>query len=384
MSDESKPRPFRLKPRLSAKDQGAATPDATKQESPAADPEPETKPKFRLKPRATPVAETPDETIEEKPETSAVAPIPKPSTAAAKETSRPVEIKPAPDPKAIAPIPKTPSVGGQDFDPTKEGYDDMLIGSLDDTIPPTPLAAAVAPVADHADANLEEEEPTPSKKTSSALLVGLLALIIIGGGGYYGWQHFMGAEPPVDSTPAKSTAQPTIQAKAETMTEDLMAKAKKMAATGGVQDPALVAAVMGNQSASPQKPDAPLYRHPSAFGRVQTVAQPEVPDNSETEAPSSTGELKESQSRIAPGVTATNSAVMATAEASEQFRAFVGAVRINGVFQGSPARALINGHTYREGAVVDETLGIIFDHVEASEKQIVFKDESGAIVRRRY
>lgn len=396
MSDEPKSRQFRLKPRLSADDQEVATPDATNPASSAADPQPETKPKFRLKPRLAPATETSDEMTEEQSETPIVEPLPESAAAAFEETSQP-----APAPEAVEPTPEIPispiPVVGQDSSPAKAVPSGAPKRYLHDTIPPTPFASEVEPAAvaaaDDDAANLEEEEPAPSKKTSNPLLVGLLALIIIGGGGYYGWQHFMGAEPSVDSTPDKPTAQPTIQAKAESMTEDLMAKAKKMAATGGVQDPELVAAVMGNQSAPPQKPDGPLYRQPSAFGRIQSVASnnasPAAPADSEPEASSSAQpapaeELEESPSRISPGVTATTSAVMATAEASEQFRAFVGAVRINGVFQGSPARALINGHTYREGAVVDEALGIIFDHVEASEKQIIFKDESGAIVRRKY
>lgn len=105
------------------------------------------------------------------------------------------------------------------------------------------------------------------------------------------------------------------------------------------------------------------------------VAEPEpVPEQVTTQ----------SQSVIAPGVTATRTTVMSAIEASPAFRAFVGQIRINGVFQGSPARALLNGHTYREGALIDPSLGIYFDHVVSEKKLIVFRDSNGAIVQRKY
>jgi len=59
-------------------------------------------------------------------------------------------------------------------------------------------------------------------------------------------------------------------------------------------------------------------------------------------------------------------------------------VRISGVFQGAPPRALIDGRTVRAGEVVNAALGITFERIDAPRKLIVFRDRSGATVMRRY
>jgi hypothetical protein len=87
---------------------------------------------------------------------------------------------------------------------------------------------------------------------------------------------------------------------------------------------------------------------------------------------------------LAPGVTATTEAVKAVRNASADFRAFVASARITGVYQGTPARAFINGRMVRTGEVVDSSLEITFDSVDADTKNIIFKDASGATVSRRY
>ena len=87
---------------------------------------------------------------------------------------------------------------------------------------------------------------------------------------------------------------------------------------------------------------------------------------------------------LAPGVTATTELVKAVRAASTEFRAFVATARINGVYQGTPPRAFINGRMVRTGEVVDSSLEITFDSVDLDTKSIVFKDASGATVSRRY
>jgi hypothetical protein len=70
--------------------------------------------------------------------------------------------------------------------------------------------------------------------------------------------------------------------------------------------------------------------------------------------------------------------------ASSAFRAFVASATIGGVFQGHPARALINGAIVREGQVVEEPLGISFERIDVDRKAIFFKDTSGAEVSKNY
>lgn len=89
-------------------------------------------------------------------------------------------------------------------------------------------------------------------------------------------------------------------------------------------------------------------------------------------------------SSIAPGVSATNSEVMAASEASPAFRSFVANAKVNGVFQGATPRVMLNGRLTRAGDTVDTSLGITFDSIDPEKKTILFKDKSGAIVTRRY
>lgn len=86
---------------------------------------------------------------------------------------------------------------------------------------------------------------------------------------------------------------------------------------------------------------------------------------------------------VAPGLAATMP-VEAAPEASPEFRAFVTNARISGIFQGNPARAVINGKLSRAGEVVDSGLGITFEGLDAGRKSLVFKDRSGATVSRRF
>jgi hypothetical protein len=74
----------------------------------------------------------------------------------------------------------------------------------------------------------------------------------------------------------------------------------------------------------------------------------------------------------------------AAVAASPAFRAFVANASIGGVFQGTPSRALINGQIVREGQMVDDTLGVIFERIDAAKKAIFFKDSSGAEVSKNY
>jgi hypothetical protein len=86
---------------------------------------------------------------------------------------------------------------------------------------------------------------------------------------------------------------------------------------------------------------------------------------------------------VAPGMSAPVS-VEAAPEATPEFRAFVTGARISGIFQGNPARAVINGKLSRAGEVVDPGRGITFEGLDAGRKSLVFKDRSGATVSRRF
>ena len=71
-------------------------------------------------------------------------------------------------------------------------------------------------------------------------------------------------------------------------------------------------------------------------------------------------------------------------QASAAFRRFVTNASIPGVFQGTPARALINGCTVQVGELANRELGIVFVRIDARKKTITFRDDTGAEVTRGY
>ncbi len=69
---------------------------------------------------------------------------------------------------------------------------------------------------------------------------------------------------------------------------------------------------------------------------------------------------------------------------SEAFRLFVVNLRVNGVFQGENPRAMLNGRMYLVGAEVDVKLAITLHKIDPEAKQLIFRDDTGAILSRRY
>jgi hypothetical protein len=89
-------------------------------------------------------------------------------------------------------------------------------------------------------------------------------------------------------------------------------------------------------------------------------------------------------SSISSDVKVGNMPIDATPAASAAFRAWVANATIGGVYQGTPAKALIDGTIVREGQVIDSALGIAFERIDARRKVIFFKDYTGAEVSKNY
>lgn len=112
-----------------------------------------------------------------------------------------------------------------------------------------------------------------------------------------------------------------------------------------------------------------------AEARAETVEGILAPTTPRRPAP------EEDLSRFPPP---TGRPVSAEAGASRAFVAFVESVRISGVFEGNPARALINGRTVRAGGLVDAPLGVVFVGLDAANRQVIFRDAAGVFVRKPY
>lgn len=66
------------------------------------------------------------------------------------------------------------------------------------------------------------------------------------------------------------------------------------------------------------------------------------------------------------------------------FRTFVANLRVSGVFQGEPGRALLNGHTISVGEFADTNLGIRLIRLDSDRKILYFEDSAGSSMQRRY
>ena len=66
------------------------------------------------------------------------------------------------------------------------------------------------------------------------------------------------------------------------------------------------------------------------------------------------------------------------------FRTFVDRLKISGVRTGPPARLFVDRVAYRPGDIIDRALGLVFVGVDTATDEIIFKDATGAVVRRRF
>jgi hypothetical protein len=68
---------------------------------------------------------------------------------------------------------------------------------------------------------------------------------------------------------------------------------------------------------------------------------------------------------------------------SSQFRTYVDELKIGGFRIGPPARLFVKGILYTQGEVINQDLGVVFAGIDQRTGDLLFKDASGAVVRRR-
>lgn len=372
---------------------------------------------FRLKPRISPAS----------PPSSAVpppdAPPPPPVSGAADSEQAKFKLKPkmpeAPAGEAPATIPPSPAPAPAPT-PTEipspaETATVKTIGGVPIVPPPFPLVAAapdsparrLPPPVPHvrAPASLNETDfmppaPTlPANKRLRRLLPAAL-IVILAIAVFFTYRRLTAPSAPLPVPAQAAPARPApAKPGAPSAPSAGVTAVPRPAETDGPTPSATlnaIAAAPGNAIAKAQ--GAVNARRGNEQDRVDALAAGNEPNDARalnTPPPSqltrgagaaSSEPIKTtSTSEVAPGVTATTTVTSELqGTGSPAFRAWVAAVRINGVFQGPPARALINGRTVRAGQTVDEVLGIVFDRVEADNRSIVFRDASGATIARKY
>lgn len=388
VAEESAAPKLRIKPKLMA-EEPAATPAAAVESPapPASTPESSTpepaaapserlrlKPKLNQEPAATPAAEAPTPAAPPaaaEPETPAEAPAdeaPK-FKLKPKGTGAP---SPASDP-APADAPAPPLVPGGSAPPLRPGAPKGI-----KILPP--VVHIRAPEGMDEETVVPKPPPPPHATYKKKLLLAalLLGVLILGGGGFYAWVAYN--EPaPLPPPQLKPVAAKPVVKVGPTPSETL----NQIAAMPGAMINKAQDAIAIRRGAEQDRVESILEgKDPTSRKLLESpVSEPA----GEKPAPAETGPtVTRAQSQLAPGITATTTDVIAGAEASAAFRSFVGGLKISGVFQGNPPRALINGRTYRTGELVDIPLGVAFDSADADKKIVTFKDRTGATVSRRY
>jgi hypothetical protein len=191
---------------------------------------------------------------------------------------------------------------------------------------------------------------SPIMKAGVAVVVVAFAI-----GGVFSYRIFFPA--PSKVVPIKSPSIPKPVAKKEATAPD----------------------AVGKVGAEPGKA-ADKAQNPAAVPAKVAVAGIEAP--TPTPTPATVSIMVQSQ--LSTDVKVNNTHLDAAPAASADFRAFVANASIGGVFQGTPARALVNGVIVREGQVVSGALGIAFERIDADKKVIYFKDSTGAEVSKSY
>jgi hypothetical protein len=258
------------------------------------------------------------------------------------------------------------------------------------TVPPMSARRTIPPFpVPHLKVNLEvaaavTPDSEPVKRGPGRLIFGAIAVVVLGAGGFFGWKYFLAKPAPASATPEVAAATPAAPAAAAPVPAKPATPAP--AAPGGptpVDTLNKIAALPGNAINKAQ--DAIAARRANGQSRVDAAALGEdAPAKSAAVKPAAPPPgTSTAMTPVAPNLSATTQ-LDAAPEASPAFLAWVVNTKVNGVFQGTPGRAMINGRLTRTGENVDAALGIIFDSIDADRKQLLFKDRSGATVSRKY
>lgn len=240
-----------------------------------------------------------------------------------------------------------------------------------------------------------DEEPSGKGKR---VLVWLLLLAAVGAGGYFGWPYL---QPQIARfTAPKTASNPPVPAPTvSTPVASIPVVTKPVATTPATPGAGLTPSATLNQlahapvQAIDRAQDAIATRRASGQARIDaaTVGD-DIPERPKPSPPVAQPKPVPPVPRAPAPVTmapvsrglAASVQVEAGGEASPAFRTFVAGAKVSGVFQGAPARAMINGKLLKAGETVEPELGVIFAGVDSERRQLQFKDRSGATVSRKY
>ena len=174
--------------------------------------------------------------------------------------------------------------------------------------------------------------------------LGACALVVIAVGAFVAYRKYLAAPPPPPPRPVVTSKPVPGPKKSEALPAAPAPSAQQPRPTATTAKPAPPPATRGSKSSAVSTPPPPVV----AAATVQPAGPP------------------------------------APAGPSPSFRAFVDQLKIGGFRVGPPARLFLGGVTYTEGDVIDQDLGVIFAGVDSKTGEVVFKDGSGAKLRRQF
>ena len=214
--------------------------------------------------------------------------------------------------------------------------------------PPLPARAAKAAV-------------NRSHAKRDALVFGFVFLLVVGAGAgaYF---YFSRSSPPPEPAPAPGKAVADARQKEQARVDSVVdGKEPGERAVGNVSPGELQTKLQEKNSAVPAPSSTPVPPPPS--GAVVPAVRVEIPEPTPAPVPSGPPPVP---------------------KASARFVRYAESIRVSGVFQGSPARALIDGRLVRQGEIVEPSLGVKFADIDVEAKQIILEDAAGAQVKVKY
>ncbi len=191
--------------------------------------------------------------------------------------------------------------------------------------------------------------PRASQSGKRSALTMVVLLLLVAGGAYYAYTTYIA---PASSEPVAvdSASDPAVAAEPASLAGRLVGKAQDVvnARSGnldGLEE-------LGIESRSPASL-TPGSTEPGVMASMPVRAEAPPPPEPEPEM-------------------------------SAAFHRFVTEMRVSGVFQGDPPRAMVNGRTVRAGEPLDLGLGIVFTGIDAEKHLILMSEPSGARATKKY
>ncbi|MFM1851114.1 MAG: hypothetical protein RIS54_798 [Verrucomicrobiota bacterium] len=246
--------------------------------------------------------------------------------------------------------------------------------------------------------------PIPRRRSMGvglfALLFALTAkavpFLVVLGAGYYTYSYFFGPPPMVEAMRRRlgGEAAPTEEEKPKSRAAQMMQQTRDVVSANDSRiNFANALADEGvdlNKLAAPGEDGGPATADPTAaLSRAIAAAKAEAEGGVAADAPAPTSKraraARESGpiydvSQVIPGRLSLPSPV----EPSVAFIVWVDRTRIAGTRAGTSTKVLINDLTVQPGDLLDHSLGIVFESLDAEASVLRFRDKNGAIIGKRF